>query len=63
MGADPEAARSIIRAMRVAMAQWCLPCRRQQGGKLESPLASRVAASGPSPKNRTSKMEKQRRIL
>ena len=52
----------VIAAMRIFMAQWCAPCRRQHGGKLASSLPSINADSGPSPKNSIRKMEKPRRI-
>jgi hypothetical protein len=44
------------------MAQWWAPWRRQQGGRRDSLLESRAAASGPRLKNRIKKMEKPRRI-
>jgi len=47
--------------MRAYMAQWCAPCRRQQGGRLASSLSMKTD-SGPSPKNRIRNMEKPRRI-
>jgi hypothetical protein len=47
--------------MRIAMAQWCAPCRRQQGGRLASSLSMKTD-NGPSPKNAIRKMEKPRRI-
>ena len=49
-------------AKRAAMAQWWAPWRRQQGGRRDSLLESRAAASGPRLKNRIKKMEKPRRI-
>ena len=51
-----------IAAMRMAMAQRCAPCLRQQGGRLASSLPSSRTDNGPSPKNRIRKMEKPRRI-
>jgi hypothetical protein len=61
-GVEPVKALVIIAAMRMAMAQWCAPCRRQHGGRLASSLAGITAASGPSQKNRIRKKERPRRI-
>ncbi len=51
-----------IAAMRMAIAQWCAPCRLQHCGRPASSLPSINADSEPSPKNRIRKMEKPRRI-
>jgi hypothetical protein len=59
---EPDAACAIIAAIRMAMAQWCAPCRRQQGGSRESSLASSVPVRGHRPKNSTMKIEVPRRI-
>jgi hypothetical protein len=63
MGLPPVVAWDMSAAMRMDMAQWCVPWRRQQGGRRESSsLAGSIAASGPSQKNRIRKMERARRI-
>ena len=63
MGAEkaglPDAVCAFIR---IIMAQWCAPWRRQQGGRRNSLLAGRAAASGPSPKNKIRMIETPRRI-
>ena len=49
-------------AICIAMAQWCAPWRRQQGGRRASSLAWSVPVRGHKPRNRTMKTESQRRI-
>ena len=62
IGVKPELASTIIAIIRLDMAQWCAPLRRQQGGRRESSLAERITASGPNQKRRIRKMETERRI-
>jgi len=62
MGTEPEAACLLMAAMRSAMAQWCAPWRRQQGGRRDSSLPGRAAASGPRQKSSSKKMESPRRM-
>lgn len=62
IGIGPELASTIIAIIRLDMAQWCAPLRRQQRGRLDSSLARGIAASGPSQKRRIRKMETERRI-
>ena len=59
---EPEAASTIRAIIRMDMEQWCIPWRRQQGGKRESSLPGSATASGPRPKKRINKMENPRRI-
>jgi len=63
IGVPSDAASTVIAIIRMDMAQWCAPWRRQQGGRRDSSLAERTAASGPSQKSRIRKMETNRRIL
>ena len=62
IGVDPGSACAIMAAICFAIAQWCAPCRRQQGGRRESSLAWSVPVRGHSPKNSARKMEVPRRI-
>ena len=61
IGVPPDAASAVMAIIRMDMAQWWAPWRRQQGGRRDSSLPGMSAASGPSQKSRIRKMESNRR--
>lgn len=62
IGVELDAVLAIMTAICIAMAQWCAPWRRQQGGKRASSLAWSIPVRGHKPRNRIMKTESDRRI-
>jgi hypothetical protein len=62
IGVELDADLAIMAAICIAMAQWCAPWRRQQGGRRASSLACSVPVRGHKPRNRIMNTESQRRI-